>query len=128
AEVAGCTSLYGEERVPGRPVRAQAVVHLATAPKSNRVAAGIWNARKDAREGPSGEVPTHLRDAHYQGARSLGHGKGYAYPHDDRAGWVPQQYLPESVAGRRYYDPSEHGAEAEVRRSMERLREPGEEP
>jgi putative ATPase len=94
---------------------AQAVVHLSTAPKSNRVAKGIWNARADAREGPGGEVPTHLRDSHYQGAKSLGHGKGYVYPHDDPRGWVPQDYLPESVRGRRYYEPSEHGAEGKLR-------------
>jgi len=100
---------------------AQAVVHLAVAPKSNRVAQGIWNARTDAREGPAGEVPNHLRDAHYQGAKSLGHGKGYAYPHDDPAGWVPQQYLPESVRGRRYYEPSDLGAEAKVKERLRRL-------
>jgi putative ATPase len=85
---------------------------------------GIWNARQDAREGPAGEVPNHLRDSHYQGAKSLGHGKGYLYPHDDPRGWVPQDYLPESVRGRRYYEPSEHGAEAELPRDEP----PGEEP
>jgi putative ATPase len=100
---------------------AQAVVHLATSPKSNRVAMGIWAARQDAKEGPAGEVPIHLRDAHYQGAKSLGHGRGYAYPHDDPAGWVPQQYLPESVRGRRYYEPSDHGAEAKVKERLRRL-------
>ena len=106
---------------------AQAVVHLATAPKSNRVAEGIWAARQDAKDGPAGEVPLHLRDAHYRGAKTLGHGKGYVYPHDDPAGWVPQQYLPESVRGRRYYDPSSHGAEAAVRERMRREEE-GPEP
>jgi putative ATPase len=93
---------------------AQAVVHLATAPKSNRVALGIWNARADVQQGVGGEVPAHLRDSHYQGARSLGHGAGYEYPHDDPRGWVPQSYLPPAVEGRRYYEPSPHGFEAEV--------------
>jgi len=97
---------------------AQAVVHLATAPKSNRVALGIWGARKDAREAPAGEVPMHLRDAHYQGAKGLGHGKGYRYPHDDPSGWVDQEYRPGDLADRRYYDPSSHGAEAAVRERM----------
>ncbi|HKY77457.1 MAG TPA: replication-associated recombination protein A, partial [Acidimicrobiia bacterium] len=94
---------------------AQAVVHLATAPKSNRVAMGIWQARTDVQEGVGGEVPVHLRDAHYQGAKSLGHGKGYVYPHDDPSGWVAQQYKPSELEGRRYYEPSPHGGEARLR-------------
>ena len=60
----------------------QAVIHLATAPKSNRSALAIWNARGAVRDGAVGEVPAHLRDAHYQGAAALGHGAGYDYPHD----------------------------------------------
>jgi len=99
---------------------AQAVVHLATAPKSNRSALGIWNAREDVRHGPSVEVPVHLRDAHYFGAQKLGHGAGYDYPHDHPEGWVPQQYLPDEVRARRYYDPSDHGFEQEIRTRMER--------
>jgi putative ATPase len=94
----------------------EAVIYLATAPKSNRAALAIWSAREDVRKGPSAEVPVHLRDAHYQGAKSLGHGKGYAYPHDDPAGWVDQQYQPSELTGRRYYEPSGHGAEAALRR------------
>jgi putative ATPase len=97
---------------------AQAVVHLATAPKSNRTAEGLWRAQADVRDRPAGEVPAHLRDAHYQGARSLGHGKGYRYPHDDPRGWLPQRYVPDEVAGRTYYEPSPHGFEEEIRRRM----------
>jgi putative ATPase len=93
---------------------AQAVVHLATAPKSNRSAVGIWRAREAVRRQPSGEVPTHLRDAHYKGAKALGHGAGYQYPHDDPAGWVEQQYRPTEHAGERYYEPSTHGYEGEL--------------
>ena len=93
---------------------AQAAVHLATAPKSNRVALAIWNARADVRDGATGEVPAHLRDGHYQGAAALGHGVGYDYPHDDERGWVEQQYLPDSLADRRWYEPSDHGDEARV--------------
>ena len=99
---------------------AQAVVHLATAPKSNRSAVGIWQALEDVRHGPSIEVPVHLRDAHYQGAQKLGHGAGYDYPHDHPEGWVPQPYLPEELGDRTYYDPSPHGFEQEIRTRMER--------
>jgi putative ATPase len=102
---------------------AQAVVHLATAPKSNRSALGIWQARADVRERPSSGVPAHLRDAHYQGAKALGHGAGYEYPHDDPEGWVEQSYLPPEVAGRRYYEPSAHGHEREIQARMQRHRE-----
>jgi putative ATPase len=106
---------------------AEAVLYLATAPKSNRTALAIWSAREDVRKGPSAEVPVHLRDAHYQGAKSLGHGRGYAYPHDDPAGWVDQQYQPSELSDRRYYDPSEHGHEAVVRQRLAAWRR-GEEP
>jgi putative ATPase len=102
---------------------AQAVVHLATAPKSNRAALGVWQAREDVRNGVGGEVPKHLRDAHYRGARALGHGKGYEYPHDDPRGWLAQQYAPDDVVGRHYYEPSEHGFEQEVRRRMDSVKE-----
>ena len=97
---------------------AQAAIHLSTAPKSNRSALAIWNARTDVRDGRTGEVPPHLRDAHYQGASALGHGDGYRYPHDDPRGWVPQQYAPDDLVGHRYYEPSELGAEADVARRM----------
>ena len=90
---------------------AHAVVRLATAPKSNRVTVALGRAAADAREAGAGEVPMHLRDAHYQGARSLGHGEGYRYPHDDPDAWVAQQHRPAEVAGNVYYEPSEHGAE-----------------
>jgi putative ATPase len=98
----------------------QAAIHLATAPKSNRAALAIWNARTDVRDGAVGEVPAHLRDSHYQGAQSLGHGTGYEYPHDHPDGWVAQQYLPSPQEGTRYYEPSDHGLEREVRERMER--------
>ncbi|MDP9074264.1 MAG: replication-associated recombination protein A, partial [Actinomycetota bacterium] len=101
---------------------AQAVVHLATAPKSNRTALGIWKAIEDVRSRPAGPVPPHLRDAHYKSAERIGHGVGYRYPHDDPRGWMEQDYLPEELAGTRYYEPSEHGHEAEV---GERLRRRG---
>ena len=99
-------------------VLAQAVVHLATAPKSNRVALGIWAAMADVAERASGAVPIHLRDAHYAGAARLGHGKGYRYPHDDPTGFVAQQYLPDDLVERTYYAPSPHGHESRVAARM----------
>jgi putative ATPase len=102
---------------------AQAVVHLATAPKSNRTALGIWTAREDVKNGVGGEVPVHLRDAHYRSAASLGHGVGYEYPHDDPRGWVDQDYRPPAAAGRTYYDPSAHGYEQEIAARMLQHRE-----
>src|SRR5690348_4600371 len=73
---------------------AHATVHLATAPKSNRAYAALGRAEADVQQQPRGEVPMHLRDAHYRGAASLGHGKGYEYPHDDPRGWLEQEYRP----------------------------------
>ncbi|MEZ5178840.1 MAG: replication-associated recombination protein A [Acidimicrobiales bacterium] len=96
----------------------QAVIHLATAPKSNRATTAIGAALADVRERPSSGVPAHLRDAHYQGAAKLGHGRGYEYPHDDPRGWVPQGYRPPEVADRTYYEPSAHGYEREIRERM----------
>ncbi|MFZ9627768.1 MAG: replication-associated recombination protein A [Ilumatobacteraceae bacterium] len=98
---------------------AQAAVHLAMAPKSNRVALAIWNARSDVRDGAVGEVPAHLRDGHYKGAAALGHGVGYEYPHDHAGGWVDQQYLPDGLVGRVWYEPSRHGHEAELADELE---------
>jgi len=93
---------------------AQAVVHLATAPKSNRVTVALGRAEVDARSSGAGEVPMHLRDAHYRGAAQLGHGTGYDYPHDHPEGWVDQRHRPDEVEGNVYYDPSPHGYESEV--------------
>lgn len=96
---------------------AHAVVYLATAPKSNRVTTAIGKAMDDVRS-HGGEVPVHLRDAHYGGAAKLGHGVGYEYPHDDPRGWVDQQYRPDEVRHTVYYQPTAHGFENEVARRM----------
>jgi putative ATPase len=93
---------------------AQATVHLALAPKSNTAYLGLGRAAEDVRNRPIGEVPPHLRDASYKGAASLGHGKGYRYPHDHPGGWVRQQYLPDELATARYYVPGSNGAEARL--------------
>jgi putative ATPase len=102
---------------------AQAVVHLAGAPKSNRVMVGLTRAKADAEGLPTGAVPAHLRDAHYPGAARVGHGAGYRYPHDDPRGWLLQAYRPDHLEGRRYYEPSVHGAEADVARRLSGLRD-----
>ncbi|MBM3661519.1 MAG: replication-associated recombination protein A [Actinobacteria bacterium] len=91
---------------------AHATVHLALAPKSNTAYAACGRAAADVAAGAFGEVPGPLRDASTRGNRSLGHGVGYRYPHDDERGWVPQQYLPDELLDRRYYQPSDHGREA----------------
>ena len=93
---------------------AQATVHLALAPKSNTAYTGLERALADVRSRPVGEVPAHLRDASYRGAASLGHGDGYRYPHDHPGGWVAQQYLPDELAGERYYRPGANGAEGRL--------------
>ena len=101
---------------------AQVVIHLATAPKSNAVIMAIGEAMADVRAGLGGAVPPHLRDAHYGGARGLGHGKGYAYPHDDPRGVLTQRYAPEGLDHREYYRPVGHGAERSVIDRLPRLR------
>jgi putative ATPase len=106
----------------GRIPLAQAVVHLATAPKSNAAYLGINAAIADVRAGRIGRVPKHLRDAHYAGAKRLGHGKGYVYPHDSDIGVVRQQYLPDELRDTRYYSPTQHGHEREVSSRVEKLR------
>jgi putative ATPase len=102
---------------------AHAAIHLATAPKSNRAAVAIWDARAAIRDGAVADVPAHLRDAHYQGAAALGHGDGYRYPHDHDTGWVEQQHLPDALVGRRWYEPSQHGDERTVAERMRGRRE-----
>ena len=91
---------------------AQAVIHIALAPKSNAVIKAIGAAEADVKAGLIGGVPAHLRDAHYPGAERLGHGKGYVYPHDLPEGIVTQQYAPDVINGRAYYEPSGHGMES----------------
>lgn len=96
----------------------QAAIYLATAPKSNRSALAIWNARAAVRDGAVGEVPAHLRDSHYQAAATIGHGVGYEYPHDHAGAVVDQQYLPDDLVDRHWYEPSPYGAEQEISRRM----------
>jgi len=105
-----------------RIVLAQAVVHLALAPKSNASYLAIGAALADVRAGLAGPVPLHLRDAHYPGAARHGHGKGYRYAHDDPRGVVEQQYAPDALVDRTYYMPSDRGFERELGGRLARLR------
>lgn len=100
---------------------AHATTHLATAPKSSSSYAGLNKAMADVQELPAGEVPMHLRDGSYRGAKSLGHGEGYRYPHNYAEGYVEQQYLPDEVVERRYYKPTIHGEERRIAERMTAL-------
>lgn len=106
----------------GRIPLAEATVYLATTAKSNAAYVGIDAAIADIRAGGFGRVPLHLRDAHYPGAKRLGHGRGYVYSHDSEFGIVPQQYLPDELDGRRYYQPKNLGAERDLGSRLERIR------
>ncbi|WP_167289000.1 replication-associated recombination protein A [Nocardioides seonyuensis] len=101
---------------------AQAVIALAVAPKSNAVIKAIDAASADVRAGKIGHVPPHLRDAHYSGAKKIGHGKQYKYSHDEPFGVAEQQYAPDVVADARYYEPTALGAEAALKERWERIR------
>jgi putative ATPase len=106
----------------GRLALAQATVHLATAPKSNAVVAGIDAALADVRAGRIGTVPPHLRDGHYAGAAKLGNAQGYRYPHDVAEGVVAQQYPPDELVGDDYYHPTSRGAERTLAERVPKLR------
>lgn len=98
---------------------AHAVCYLSLAPKSNACTVAIGAAQKDVTAGRTLSVPTHLRDSHYQGAKSLGHGTGYQYAHNFAGAWVDQEYLPTDTI---YYQPTDRGAEAAMRAKLEELR------
>ena len=106
-----------------RIILAEAVVHVATAPKSNAAYHAIDAAIADVRAGKAGPVPAHLRDTHYAGAERMGHGTGYRYAHDAPHAVAPQRYLPEELAGVRYYRPSDRGYEQQVTARLERIRQ-----
>ncbi len=106
-----------------RIMLAQAVVHIATAPKSNASYIGINQAIADVRAGKGAQVPAHLRDAHYPGAKALGHGKGYKYSHDYPHSVSAQQYLPDDLQGVEYYAPTQNGFERELNHRVQVLRQ-----
>jgi putative ATPase len=100
---------------------AQAVVYVSTAPKSNRSGQAYWAAMADVQEHGSQPVPKHLLPASHPRMRSHGIGVGYRLPHDYEGADVDQQYLPDALADRRYYEPSEQGWEQRIRERMDAL-------
>lgn len=105
-----------------RIILSQAVIYCALAPKSNAAYNAINRAIADVRAGASGQVPVHLRDAHYAGAKQFGHGDGYIYAHDAPGHVAAQQYLPDTLRGTVYYEPTQHGFERTLTERRERIR------
>ena len=101
---------------------AQAAAYLASAPKSNRAGTAYWAAMADVQQHGSLPVPSHLRSATWRERRDFGTGKGYRYPHEFEGADVAQQYLPDELADRRYYVPSDQGLEKQIGERLERLR------
>jgi putative ATPase len=101
---------------------AQAAAYLALAPKSNAATTAIASAMAEVREHGAKPPPDYLRDAHYSGAKKLGRGVGYTYPHDEPGGVSDQRLLPEGLEGRRFYEPTDRGFEEELGRRLEQLR------
>lgn len=107
-----------------RIILGHAVIYVATAPKSNRAYLAINAALDDVKQGRTLPVPKHLRDSHYKGAKTFGHGEGYLYPHDFEGGFVPQRCL---EGGRQYYEPSTNGLEARIKERLDQYRRQWEE-
>jgi putative ATPase len=105
-----------------RILLAEAATYVATAPKSNASYLGSESALNAVRSMKTGEVPNHLKDAHYKGAGKLGHGEGYKYAHDYPNHYVKQQYLPDELVGTTFYNPTDIGYEAKVKERMEKLK------
>lgn len=103
-------------------ILSQAVTYLAAAPKSNASTIAISRAMEEIQTNGAQPVPPHLRDTHYSGSAKLGHGKGYLYPHDFPGHYVEQQYLPPGVLKRPFYEPTEEGYEAKIKRRLESQR------
>lgn len=105
-----------------RIILSQAVIYCALAPKSNAAYNAINRAIADVRAGAAGQVPVHLRDGHYAGAKQFGHGVGYVYAHDEPGHVAAQQYLPDTLRGTVYYEPTRHGFERTLTERRERIR------
>ncbi|MCF2555134.1 replication-associated recombination protein A [Faecalicatena contorta] len=102
-------------------ILSQAVLYVATAPKSNSAVNAVSAAMENVRNHKT-TVPAHLQDAHYKGSQKLGHGVGYKYAHDYPDHYVKQQYLPDEIINCRFYEPGDNGHEKEVKNWMEYLR------
>src|SRR5579871_4911292 len=105
----------------------QAVTYLAAAPKSNAATIAIGRAMEEIQTHGTKPVPKPLRDSHYPGGKAMGHGTGYLYPHDFPDHYVEQQYLPDDIQGTPFYEPTEQGAEARIKKRMEDRKQPSSE-
>ena len=103
-------------------ILSQAVTYVASAPKSNAAYGAIEAAWNRVEETRTDAIPVHLQDAHYKGAGKLGHGVGYKYAHDYKNHYVNQQYLPDSLVGEKFYEPTDIGYEKTIRENLERIR------
>ena len=103
-------------------ILAQAVTYMATAPKSNAAVEAISKAMQVVRDTKTPPVPTHLQDAHYGSAHKLGHGVGYIYPHNYPNNYVKQQYLPDGLTDKVFYEPSDNGYEAKIKEHFRKIK------
>ena len=104
-------------------ILSQAVTYVATAPKSNAACEAVFAAMDAVKSTQIRTIPPHLQDAHYKGAAKFGHGIGYLYAHDFPNHYVKQQYLPDELVGRRFYEPSDNGHEAQIQAWMKRIQD-----
>lgn len=126
ALVVATNAMLAVERIgmpEGRIILSQAAVYVATAPKSNASYMAINQAIADVQHREIGTVPSHLRDAHYSGAKELEHGVGYLYAHDYPHHYVKQQYMPSALEETIYYEPTEEGYEEKIKSHMQALKE-----
>ncbi|WP_103896269.1 replication-associated recombination protein A [Caloramator fervidus] len=105
-----------------RIILAQAAIYVACAPKSNACYLAIDNALEDVKKNPNLDVPNYLKDAHYNGAKNLNRGIGYLYPHDYENNFVNQEYFPEKLKGKKYYNPTNNGYELKIKERLSRLK------
>jgi putative ATPase len=108
-------------------ILAQAAAYVATAPKSNSAVNAIFAAMEAVKTEKTGQIPPYLQDSHYKGASKLGHGIGYKYPHDYKNHYVSQQYLPDELKDRVFYELSDSGYEKEIKAYLEKIKSEAEE-
>ena len=126
ALVVAVAASQGVERIgmpEARILLSQAAAYVASAPKSNACIMAVDKALEMVRSQNTGQVPPYLRDAHYGGAKKLGHGIGYKYAHDYPEHYVKQQYLPDELKEERFYVPTENGYEKKIKAHLKHLRE-----
>lgn len=121
--VAACEAIERVGMPEAQIILGQAVTYIATAPKSNAACVGIDKAMAQVANEKTAAIPPHLQDAHYKSAAKLGHGTGYLYAHDYPMHYVKQQYLPDTLVGRKFYEPTDNGYEKNINEHMRRLEE-----